>query len=60
MTVSDFAIGQAASGRWWVQCTRPGCDHRTSSLQTEDAARAVAVIHQTHHRRGPIRREEER
>ena len=49
------AIGKAANGRWWAQCTLP-CNHYSSCLRTRDEARAVAAVHQLHHsRRGVYR-----
>lgn len=46
------SIGQARSGRWWVQCTRPsGCDFYSSCLLDEDAAYHVAEVHSAVHER---------
>ena len=47
----NTTIDQAANGRWWVQCTLPHCNHYPIGLRTRDEARAVAAVHQMHHRR---------
>lgn len=46
-----YAIGEAASGRWWWSCTRPGCCEYRSGMSREYAEQA-AVRHQIDHERG--------
>ena len=43
-----YTLGQTRAGRWWVQCTRRGCDHYRSGLGLEDA-RSIAERHQAEH-----------
>lgn len=45
----NTTVGQARSGLWWAQCTRPDCDFYSSCLRTRNAAIAAATIHQAHH-----------
>ena len=49
--VTGYTAGQARSGRWWVYCHHPGCDHYKAGLATAEQADAAGRRHEAEHNR---------